>query len=77
MSSLKIIADSRKSTIFRLKFTGFSEAHAESDANLKKVIAEAIEKTEAKSPIVEKLEKVRVLAHTIETIGDAASEASS
>ena len=37
---------------------------------------EAMEKTEEKSAIIKKLEKVRGLAHAIEAIGDSVKEVS-
>lgn len=59
-----------------LRFSGVSEPNNASGLVLRAMADEATGKTEEKSAIIKKLEKVRGLAHTIETIGDSVKEVS-
>ena len=59
-----------------LKFSGVNEPNNASGSVLRAMADEATEKTEEKSAIMKKLEKVRGLAHAIEAIGDSVKEVS-
>ena len=59
-----------------LKFSGVNEPNDASGSALRVMANEAIEKTKEKSAIIKKLEIVRGLANTIETIGDSVKEVS-
>ena len=60
----------------KLRFSGINGSCTKSDAKLKSMVDGAVAKTEAKPMIVEKLEKVRGLAKTIEGIGEIVGEVS-
>ena len=76
MHNRLIAIDPTSAAMVTLKFSGISAPRADSDAKLKTMVEEAVTKTEAKSLIVERLEKVRGLIKTIEGVGEIVGEVS-